>query len=552
MLSRKAYGNEDQGELPARSKRAAGRRGTQLHSASSKVELHSASAKVQAMLQEPTDSSSVGIIADLFQACLDLLTHISSNVKAMSTSQKRSLQRTTQCLFLWGDSHEVANGSLDLHLQKSKPLMKVIVGNLRSLLMSVFFGKPYLNLLTACLNKSLGLLDPEKRNEIDLYVLSLLDRSRFAERDEDDSRSGGSDDEEEEEDPSQHFSSKPVDEILSNLSRDIERLNDLDSPLQLPILEPELKPESESSLLNRVNIDDAHGRIILAVDFGTKFSSVAFVRLGGMIENTALDLKNVKCITRYPGDPSASQHARQPSKDVPTELWYSLGGSPGQGPSNSISIELTGDGSNSKHISEYKFSNESSFETEIELEKETKQKKKKKRNSSTLFWGFEVQSQLQRIDKPKQCMKRVARFKLMLDEKNASTTHIREEIRTIIRNLKRFKLIKKDTDIISDYLTHLFTHIRNELHKTLDFDDETPIEFVLPIPAIWSSKACRIMQTATAIAAQRSGLGQWKKESLSNFFVVSEPEAAASYVLAKYSSDISVSSISNSFIEFTI
>jgi len=297
-----------------------------------------------------------------------------------------------------------------------------------------------------------------------------------------------------------------------------------------------------------MTMDDEHRRIILAVDFGTTFSSVAYVRLDGMIQDTALDLENVNCITRYPGDRSALRDG--PREDVPTELWYSLGELTGQEPLDDIATGPNEDDSDSEQIYEYNFSSKSSSESEGELDKEAEQREEEPRNISTPFWGFEVQLQLQRTDQPKDDMKRVARFKLLLDEKNTLTNHIRESVKTVIRNLKRCKLIKKDTDIINDYLTQLFIQTKNELRKTPDFDDNIPIEFVLSIPAVWPSNACRIMQTAMVIAAQRSGLGHLEKESLTNLFIVSEPEAAAACVLAEHRNDIYVSSISNSFVEF--
>jgi len=73
-----------------------------------------------------------------------------------------------------------------------------------------------------------------------------------------------------------------------------------------------------------MTMDDRNERIILAVDFGTTFSSVAHVRLDGMTQDTLLDLEKVKCITRYPGDRSGARDGWPPREDVPTELWYSL------------------------------------------------------------------------------------------------------------------------------------------------------------------------------------------------------------------------------------
>ena len=129
----------------------------------------------------------------------------------------------------------------------------------------------------------------------------------------------------------------------------------------------------------------------------------------------------------------------------------------------------------------------------------------------------------------------------MLDEKNDLTNIIRDKMKPVIRNLKRSKLIQNDTDIISDYLTQLFIHTRSELSKTPNFDDNIPIEFVLSLPAVWPSKAYRTMQMAMATAAQRSGLGKLEKGSLGDLFIVSEPEAAATCVMAERNNDIHVS-----------
>jgi hypothetical protein len=295
-----------------------------------------------------------------------------------------------------------------------------------------------------------------------------------------------------------------------------------------------------------MTMDDGQSRFIVGVDFGTTFSSVAYARLSEATQGTALRPEDVECITRYPDERSASW---QPREDVPTELWYRK--LTGQKRPDHMEIEPNGNDLESEHSSESDSSSKSS-ESESEPENQPERREEEERKSDTFFWGFGVQLQLKRTDIPKDSMKRVTRFKLMLDEKNPLTDHIRAELGTILRNLKISKLIKKDSDIISDYLTQLFTHTRDEMRKTVKLDDSVPIEFVLSIPAIWPAKACRTMQTAMATAAQRSGLGSWEKESLGNLFIVSEPEAAAACVLAEDKNDIFVSYFSNSFVEATL
>jgi hypothetical protein len=102
--------------------------------------------------KSPIVSADVGIVAELFEACLTLLQQSPPNARELSKLHERSLQRSTQCLYLWGDSHEVSNGSLDLLLQKSGTLMKLVVANLRSLLMTTFYGTKPSGSIAAWLN----------------------------------------------------------------------------------------------------------------------------------------------------------------------------------------------------------------------------------------------------------------------------------------------------------------------------------------------------------------------------------------------------------------
>ena len=112
----------------------------------------------------------------------------------------------------------------------------------------------------------------------------------------------------------------------------------------------------------------------------------------------------------------------------------------------------------------------------------------------------------------------------MLDDSEL-TQKVRDNLRPILNQLKRRGIIRKDEDVIADYLSRLFTHAKGELLK-YGFSESDSIEHVLCVPNIWSSKACRTMQRAMETAIRRSGLG-----SLENLFIVAEPEAAATFVL---------------------
>ncbi|CUS11601.1 unnamed protein product [Tuber aestivum] len=84
---------------------------------------------------------------------------------------------------------------------------------------------------------------------------------------------------------------------------------------------------------------------------------------------------------------------------------------------------------------------------------------------------------------------------------------------------------KTAAEITTDYLKLLYSHLmktlRERLIRTLD---NTPIQFVLTTPAIWSHEA----QNATCQAALEAGFTSRTGDTLT---MVSEPEAAASYCL---------------------
>jgi len=84
---------------------------------------------------------------------------------------------------------------------------------------------------------------------------------------------------------------------------------------------------------------------------------------------------------------------------------------------------------------------------------------------------------------------------------------------------------KTAVEITTDYLKLLYAHLmrtlRQRLIRTLD---NTPIQFVLTTPAIWSHEA----QNATCQAAKDAGFTSRAGDTLT---MVSEPEAAASYCL---------------------
>lgn len=287
------------------------------------------------------------------------------------------------------------------------------------------------------------------------------------------------------------------------------RSNTLDDAMDLDELE------------ERGSFDDERlAPIIIATDFGTTFSSVAYARRGEGL------LPVVKIIDNYPNDPSYTQG--HPSKQVPTENWY-----PNQLKFEEESGRIT-------PIQEYiprEISEENLYDAESDdgrdiangrgsdeepaLDQTTPPPKLR-----SFVWGYGIQAEISE-DMDYTKFNRIARSKLLLD-KSHHTAKVRNDLEPILRRLKRKKVIIENEDVIADYLARLFTHTKTQLEKEEGLLDATLIEHVLTVPAIWTADACRKMQRAMAIAIEQSNLG-----TVDNLFLVSEPEAAATYVLSQ-------------------
>ncbi|KAJ9133270.1 Hsp70 family protein-like protein [Pleurostoma richardsiae] len=149
-------------------------------------------------------------------------------------------------------------------------------------------------------------------------------------------------------------------------------------------------------------------------------------------------------------------------------------------------------------------------------------------------WGYGVHEALGYPELHSDANNRpLARFKLLLDN-SPKTDKIREDLNETIKTLCKKRIIKAPpaVDIIADYLTCLFRHVKDELGEE-GFDGNHSLEIVLCVPAIWTSKACREMQAAVAKAMSRARIQgvDIQNKSIENLFLVSEPEAAAAYVL---------------------
>jgi hypothetical protein len=283
-------------------------------------------------------------------------------------------------------------------------------------------------------------------------------------------------------------------------------------------------------------LKDSHSRVvskrlIIAVDFGTTYSAVSFVALEEGESTHYLDVTRIRSIQNFPNDWTFGTTDRMKS-EVPTEVFYPL--DPGFREKEDLeAVEeednhaefpveppLVGHNGGSLAVFGYDQDNDHG-EDDMPIDE-----------TATFRWGYgvhEAWGQLSMHSNPKN--RALARFKLLLDD-SPMTEAIRNELGETLGHLKKKGIISDPHHVLVDFLTCLLRHTKLEL-RSFGFDESYRMEIVLCVPAIWRQKACRDMQAALARAMERArfeGVDVGNK-SVENLFIVSEPEAAAAYVL---------------------
>ncbi|GFF41245.1 predicted protein [Aspergillus udagawae] len=239
-------------------------------------------------------------------------------------------------------------------------------------------------------------------------------------------------------------------------------------------------------------------QFIVAVDFGTTFSAVAYTVLRPGDERTFVDVHQISCISDY-GD--AGESVRGLTMEVPTETCYPLRPRPSQASSGEM-MDLDA------AITTAPIDTDQIFR-----------------------WGFSVPEHFKTPDADRSNLRRITRSKLLLD-KTDFTRELREQLQITAKELEALEIITNSLDLIVDFLTHLLTHTKAQLIKSHGFDDRDSVEWVLCVPVVWRRRAVRKMQDALIEASRRSLFGRTISNSVENLYIVSEPEAAAAHVLA--------------------
>ncbi|KAK8137369.1 hypothetical protein PG984_005309 [Apiospora sp. TS-2023a] len=288
----------------------------------------------------------------------------------------------------------------------------------------------------------------------------------------------------------------------------------------------------------RVDDEEELGkRLIIAIDFGTTYSCVSYAAIQKGEQPEYLTRDRIESIENYPNDqdPDAASPMK---KQVPTELMYpktadfrAKEGLPDMtdGDESREEVPSPGEEDGDIDMAEVDEKTVQQYMEELLLD-----------NSDTLNWGYGVhESQSLPKVHSDPSNKPLARFKLLLDT-SPMTEEVRHSLKDTVESLQKRKIIKKPLQLIADFLTCLLRHTKEELADQ-GYDDSWPLEIVLCVPAIWTQKACRDMQSALAVAMEKTNFKgvDIQNNSIENLFIVSEPEAAAAYVLA-WSPDVAV------------
>ncbi|KAK8073199.1 hypothetical protein PG994_004098 [Apiospora phragmitis] len=281
----------------------------------------------------------------------------------------------------------------------------------------------------------------------------------------------------------------------------------------------------------RVDDEEELGkRLIIAIDFGTTYSCVSYAAIQKGERPEYLMRDRIESIENYPNDqdPDAASPMK---KQVPTELMYPK-------TADFRAKEGLPDLNDGDEPQEDEVPGLDDADGDIDMAEADKTVQQYMEellldSSATLSWGYSVhesQSLPKLHSDPSN--KPLARFKLLLDT-SPMTEEVRHNLKETVESLQKRKIIKKPLQLIADFLTCLLRHTKEELADQ-GYDDSWPLEIVLCVPAIWTQKACRDMQSALAVAMEKTSFKgvDIQNNSIENLFIVSEPEAAAAYVLA--------------------
>lgn len=274
------------------------------------------------------------------------------------------------------------------------------------------------------------------------------------------------------------------------------------------------------------------------IDYGTTFTSVSYYSHAIDEDQLRAFPDEIKSINNWPNDPMHGVN-----KQVPTESWYP------QVPLKRASVPEQFD-LNDTEDDEAHTSRASSVDIEMNQDDQRIEHDQSKRldasqmdgeHSTTFLWGYDVPYQRFVAHSNRNESRLIRRPKLML-VKSAHTKEDRLLLRPVLDRLIENRIIRKFSakgvpsvrdvqDVISDFLIQVLRHTKKQLVKNEHFTSECPVSFVLTVPSIWCANSSRVLQFAMDTAIKATGFCTLENGSIDDLFIVSEPEAAATYLL---------------------
>ena len=283
-------------------------------------------------------------------------------------------------------------------------------------------------------------------------------------------------------------------------------------------------------------------KAVIGIDFGATFTAIAAAIHNIRDKNPRVSPKEVKTIVNWPEDNNGGARAQ-----VPTELWYlpvpisrdAISDESSMGSSEEDSDSDQSSPVPKKHNNRTSWSS-SPFTLEGSSSEGTCWSPTIEEPSEHL-WGYSVHHQKYRSSTDRDIMGHMDRPKLML----VNTKHTKGDRKTLRPRLKYLiehgtirkhgdgnTIVREDVyDAMIDFFVKALGHTKQQLIEREGLTDDWPVSFALTVPVVWDAHSSRLLQAAVQEAVRLTSFGTSSNGSLENVFIVSEPEAAATYLL---------------------
>jgi hypothetical protein len=266
---------------------------------------------------------------------------------------------------------------------------------------------------------------------------------------------------------------------------------------------------------------------VVAIDFGTTFSAVAFTVLKPGDRRDMVEIDEIAYISNYPDSPGG---VRGSKLEAPTESCYDMKTKRTLEPKNNSTNDNNDnndDNDDNDNDGDHAQGGDSLID---QMDIDTNENTDQNDTDPDFLWGYCVYQHFRHPDADRTKFKRISRSKLLL-YRSEHTKNLRNQLKNTVRQLQDIGAIRSGMDFIVDYLARLLTHTKQQLVQYHKFKETDSVEFVITVPAMWKRWACRRMQNALREANYRSEFVRETSGSVEHIHIVSEPEAAAARVL---------------------